>query len=300
LLLLFVQGTLASVVMPSHRTRSSGVGLERSCSDLTVDWLRSSGPENGVERLEAWFQGPAYHKHRHDTYAVCLTTQGVQAFNYRGTREISTPGHVVVLYPDEVHDGYAGSDAGFGYRQLYINPALIFDAVRVLRGRPCSLPFVRSPVLASSTLSDAITGAFTGTFEPLALDSLVTQVAEGLLDADPSCTHPSAPRHLDVPALHRARQFLDAEKTRVVRSAELEAITGLTRYELARQFRVMYGTSPYRYVLMRRLDRAREQVARGQPLGEVARDAGFADQAHFTRMFKAALGLTPAHYRAIR
>jgi AraC-like DNA-binding protein len=34
-------------------------------------------------------------------------------------------------------------------------------------------------------------------------------------------------------------------------------------------------------------------------LVEVACDAGFADQAHFTRMFKAAFGLTPARYRAL-
>jgi AraC-like DNA-binding protein len=100
--------------------------------------------------------------------------------------------------------------------------------------------------------------------------------------------------------VQRARQFLDAERTRVVRSAELEAVTGLTRYELARQFRLVCGTSPHRYLLMRRLDGTREQIARHRPVGEVARDAGFADHAHFTRMFKAAYGFTPARYAALR
>jgi AraC-like DNA-binding protein len=86
----------------------------------------------------------------------------------------------------------------------------------------------------------------------------------------------------------------------VVRSSELEAVTGLTRYDLARQFRLICGTSPYRYLLMRRLDTAREQLARHGPLVEVAYDAGFADQAHFTRTFRAAFGLTPARYAALR
>ena len=249
--------------------------------------------------LEAWFQGPAYHKHRHDTYAICLTTSGVQAFDYRGVGEISRPGQVVVLHPDEIHDGHAGTEAGFGYRQLYVEPTLIFEAVQVLRGHVCSLPFVRAPVVMNTKLSDAVTGAFAEGREPLAIDSLVVQLAEGLLEADPSCKHVPIPRHLDVPALQRAREFLDAEKTRVVRSAELEAVTGLTRYDLARQFRLMCGTSPYRYLLMRRLTFAREQIARRRPLGEVALDAGFADQAHFSRMFKATFGLTPARYRAL-
>jgi AraC-like DNA-binding protein len=286
--------------MQSHGKKSSGAGLERSCSDPAGDWLRSTGPEDGVEYLEAWFRGATYRRHRHDTYAICVTTGGVQAFYYRGTTETSTTGQVVVLHPDELHDGYAATDAGYGYRQIYIEPALIFEAVQVLRGHPCSLPFVRTPVVTSSKLSKAVTGACEGGREPIAIDGLIVQVAEGLLEADRSGTVISIPRHLDVAAVRRACQFLDAEKTRVVRSAELEAVTGLTRYDLARQFRLVCGTSPYHYLLMRRLDAARQQLTGLRPLGELARGAGFADQAHFTRMFKAAFGLTPAQYRALR
>jgi hypothetical protein len=239
--------------MGSKRSRASGIGLERLCAKPSADWMWSTEPVNGVELLAAWFQGHAYHKHRHDTYAIGLTVSGVQAFEYRGTAEISTPGQVVVLHPDELHGGHAGTAEGFGYRILYVDPGCIFEAVQALCGPGGSLPFVRPPVVLNRTLSAAITGAFQGTREPLALDSLMVHLAEGLLEADPCGQRVARPRHLDGVALERARQFLDAEKTRVVRSAELEAVTGLTRYELARQFRVRYGTSPYRYGLMRRL-----------------------------------------------
>jgi AraC-like DNA-binding protein len=286
--------------MVGNPSSASGVGLERSCTESSADWMRSAQAENGVEFLEAWFQGHAYHKHRHDTYGICLTTAGVQAFDYRGAAEISTPGQVTVLHPDEIHDGHAGTEEGFGYRMLYVEPALIFEAVQMIYGRACSLPFVRTPVVVNPKLSAAITGAFQSTREPLAIDSLIVQVAEGLVDADPCCRQVAPPRRLDVAALERARQFLDTQKTRVVRSAEVQAVTGLTRYDLARQFRVMCGTSPYRYLLMRRLAYAREQIARQQPLVEVALEAGFADQAHFTRLFRATFGITPARYGALR
>jgi AraC-like DNA-binding protein len=61
----------------------------------------------------------------------------------------------------------------------------------------------------------------------------------------------------------------------------------------------MLGTSPHRYLLGRRLDLARHQMRGDRSLAEVAYEAGFADQAHFTRTFKAAFGLTPARYRAL-
>jgi AraC-like DNA-binding protein len=84
------------------------------------------------------------------------------------------------------------------------------------------------------------------------------------------------------------------------RSAELEAVTGLTRYELARQFRALFGTSPYRYSVMRRLDFARSRLGAGTPLADLALAAGFADQAHFTRMFKLAFGVTPGRFARLR
>ena len=51
---------------------------------------------------------------------------------------------------------------------------------------------------------------------------------------------------------------------------------------------------------MRRLDAARERILPAPPLVDVACDAGFADQAHFSRMFKSAFGLTPARYDVLR
>lgn len=254
-----------------------------------------------MELLEARLHGLAYRKHRHDTYAIGVTDAGVQAFDYRGSSHISTPGRVVVLHPDEIHDGYAGTAVGFGYRQVYVEPALIFEAARALCGRACPLPFVRDPVVTNPKLAAAIQAAFLfgDKREALAIDALVVPLAEGLLAADPSCARAAIPRHLDVAAIERARQFLDAEKTRVVRSWEMEAVTGLTRYDLARQFRLVVGTSPYRYLLMRRLVFARARMAQRRPPADVAYEAGFADQAHFTRVFTAAFGITPARYAAL-
>ena len=282
--------------MLEKHSKASGIGLERLC---TQDWMHSTETEYGVEFFEARFQGHPYQKHRHDTYAICLVTAGILGFDYRGSSEISTPGQVVVLHPDEVHDGYAATEEGFGYRQLYLEPALIFEAIQTISPHLCSLPFVRMPAVMNRKLSAAIIDAFKDTLDPLAIDSLIVQVAEGLLEADPSCKAAPLPRHLDVVALKRARQYLDTQITRVVHSSELEAVTGLTRYELARQFRIMCGTSPYRYLLMRRLDIARQQLAQNRSLVEVAIETGFADQAHFSRMFKATFGITPARYRTL-
>jgi AraC-like DNA-binding protein len=284
--------------MHSKEARSGGEGLERSCTRTAASWIASTGPVGGVELFRAWFAGEAYQKHRHDTYAIGLTDRGIQVFDYRGSVRTSTAGQVVVLHPDEVHDGRAGTEAGFGYRIVYVKPSNLAEALRVLGGRPRPLPFVGEPVSKNARLAQAVEEAFRTPLESLAVDSLVVELAEGLIDAEQGGPRPAVSR-VDVPVIERARRFLDAERTRIVHSAELESITGLTRYDLARQFRIMFGTSPYRYLLMRRLDFARSRIHQERPLVEVACDAGFADQAHFTRAFKSAFGLTPARYRAL-
>jgi AraC-like DNA-binding protein len=277
--------------------RSAGEGLVRSCEGQDRVWIREPG--EGVELLRAWFGGRAYARHRHDTYAIGVTEAGVQDFDYRGRAERATRGQVVVLHPDEMHDGRAGTEAGFGYRIVYVEPARIAAAVRAIRGRPAPLPFVREPVSRNPTLARAVTAAFRLVPEPLALDALVLRLAEGLIEGDPGGHAAPSPHRLDHAALERARALLDERRT-VVRSADLEAVTGLSRYELARQFRAAYGTSPYRYSLMRRLDFARKRLGGGMSLAELALAAGFADQAHFTRMFGWAFGLSPGRYARLR
>jgi AraC-like DNA-binding protein len=285
--------------MRRNDNTSGADGLERSCGRPATGWLAGSGPVAGVELLRAWFAGEAYAKHRHDTYAIGVTDSGIQVFDYRGAARVSRPGQAVVLHPDEIHDGRAGTRDGFGYRIIYVEPSHIADAVRAICGGAHPLPFVREPVATNARLARVVRDAFQAELVPLAADTVVVDLAEGLLAAEGRGEAPAMRRRVDVPAIERARQFLHAERTRVVRSTELEAITGLTRYEVARQFRLRLGTSPHRYLLGRRLEFARQRMRGDRSLADVAYEAGFADQAHFTRAFKAAFGLTPARYRAL-
>src|SRR3984893_10745905 len=157
-----------------RKLRGAGdAGLERSCGAMRSDWLRSRELSEGVQLLQAWFAGVGFDKHRHDTYAIGLTDVGVQAFDYRGVGAISTPGKVIVLHPDETHDGPAGTPDGFAYRIVYVAPARIHEAARAICGRPCALPFVREPVTANETLASTIEAAVPGGPGPVGKERLV-------------------------------------------------------------------------------------------------------------------------------
>lgn len=279
-------------------------GLEGSCSTLAStgsDWARSALAGPGLELFEARFAGHAYDRHRHDVYAIGLTLSGVQCFTCRGADRASIAGRSILLHPDELHDGRAGTTDGFAYRMAYVEPALIQRALEARLGRRGALPFARDVVVDDPVLAHTVERAFIdfpAPLEPLAQDQAVLSFAEALLRHDGSL-RPGTADSVDERAVARARDFLDTAFERVVDSSELEAVAGLDRYRLARQFRRRYGTSPYRYLTMRRLQAARRMILDGTTLAEVAAATGFADQSHLTRQFKAGYGLTPGRLRRL-
>ena len=275
----------------------TGPCLERSCGSSASDWIRIGRSHPGIERIEASFSGHAFDPHRHDTYGIGFTLHGVQSFDYRGMAQHSAAGQVFVLQPDETHDGRAGTTAGFQYRILYVEPRLLQEAL----GEPrCPLPFVRDPLSNDQRLVGAIVPALDDLdvpLEDLHFDQIVFNLAQALAAVDSSVTR----RRLSADhwrAVNNARDFLDASVQKTVTSVQLEAITGLTRYELARHFRACLGTSPYRYQIMRRLDQARSLIQKGAPLADAAFSSGFADQSHMTRHFKRTYGMSPGRWVA--
>ncbi len=264
---------------------------------MTVpDRIRFDEPHAGLQRLAARFGGHAYSLHRHETYAVGLTLSGVQAFHYRGRRQASRAGQVMVLHPDEAHDGHAGVADGFTYRMLYVDPAAVSAALD--GARP---PFVPEAVAEDPALAVLLGEAFADfprTLEPLAIDAIVGRLAEGL-----AARGDSGQRPLRVTTAHRAvgrvRDFLVAEASRTIASEELENVSGLDRFALARHFRAAFSTSPHRFQVGQRLARARAMIAQGISLSETAAAMGFADQSHLTRHFSARFGLTPGRWAAL-
>ncbi|GGF26881.1 AraC family transcriptional regulator [Aliidongia dinghuensis] len=268
---------------------ATGVGLGRS-EAAEQDCIRIGRGGDGIERAEARFRGQAFAPHRHDTYTIGVTLAGVQAFCYRGERQHALPGQYHILHPDELHDGGAGTDEGFAYRVVYLDPRLVQDA---LGGRP--LPFVRTPVLdpllrPEGFLADALD--LQAEIDELARTEIIVAVASLLSAAALAGAPPTG--SLALRAIARVRGLIAESPTERHSMATLERVSGLDRWTIARQFRALYGTSPSRFRTLRQLDQVRHLMAGGTPLALAAAEAGFADQSHMTRQFKRAYGLTPA------
>ncbi len=97
--------------------------------------------------------------------------------------------------------------------------------------------------------------------------------------------------------LRRTRDEIDAQLDREVSLAQLAGHCGLSTSHFARAFARSTGIPPHRWLMQRRVDRAKELMLTGAALAEIALMCGFSDQSHLTRVFSQMVGLTPGRWR---
>lgn len=101
--------------------------------------------------------------------------------------------------------------------------------------------------------------------------------------------------------MKQVESFIDRNLDKPIGLADLAKAAGLSPMYFAAQFRAATGQRPHDFLLNRRIERAKDLLARPNcRLVEVALDVGFQTQAHFTTVFKRFAGTTPARWRAMQ
>ena len=123
----------------------------------------------------------------------------------------------------------------------------------------------------------------------------------GLLYATLKHCSTKAPPDLEVGREPRAvavvKDALQSAPEVDVKLDDLAALTGLNKFYLNRVFSKEVGVSPHQYQLGLKVQRAKDKLAKGEEIANVAFDLGFSDQAHLTRTFKRITLTTPGRFQ---
>lgn len=252
----------------------------------------------GLDCLSAHFTTHRYPLHRHETYVVAVIEAGAEALTARGVRWRALPGQIVLLNPDELHDGQAAGQA-FRYRVFYPSEAMMRALAAELadgadRPAPGFGPVIADdPGLAHSLL--AAHAASRDAPDALARDGALTGALATLLHrhAGPG----RAPRPGAEPRrMAQVTAMMRAEPERGFSLDDLAGVAGLSRFHFLRVFRKATGQTPHAFLVNERVNRAQAMLRAGERPAEVAVACGFADQPHLTRAFRRILGVTPGQY----
>jgi AraC family transcriptional regulator len=173
-------------------------------------------------------------------------------------------------------------------------PPHLSNAFRPLSEATWEDPFLQTLMLR---LWDASAGKVV-TDRLLADGALITILSQ-LLQRSGLCPPlVSSSRALSAQRLERVTAYVDAHLGEEFDLTDLARESGLSLRHFCRSFRREVGETPYRWIMRRRLERAKELLLQSDlSLIEIAATCGFADQSHFTRTVKQATGTSPLRWR---
>jgi AraC family transcriptional regulator len=133
------------------------------------------------------------------------------------------------------------------------------------------------------------------------VDTLAQMVAAHLAKA-----HSSSARPARMPAsiglsdwrLRRLAELIEANLDGDLSLEMMAASVDLSPLYLIRAFKSAFGEPPHRYVLRRRIERAKDLLrTTDMPVAEVALAVGFSSQSHLSTWFQRIVGTSPAAFR---
>lgn len=256
-----------------------------------------------VESRRACHSRACYKPHSHPTFSIGAVDRGISLFTGASDGPVALHAGTVVFVPAErVHACNPVPDSAWSYQMLHLDASWLYsirqeyvragdehrdaEPIRIVREPMVYQRFCHLNALLFSHADlcdkEAALIEFIGDCDG----------AEGLRIGMPeSFAHQVGP-------LAPVLDFLRQAGAAGVCLGELANMAGMSRYQLIRAFRAATGMTPHAWQLNQRINQARERIRAGEGISEVAYCLGFADQAHFQRVFKAHAGITPGRYRS--
>ena len=266
--------------------------------ETTIFW---HAPDLGnMELLHARYITHSFDRHVHEGYAIGVIEYGAEAFFYRGEKDVTAPaGSIVVVNPNEIHTGHAVTEGGWRYRMFYPGVTWMRQIASELTGTYWDTPHFPDAVIYDDeiraqlvhlhrVLQNSDSSLERGSLAREAFGSLITRYA----------TNATNPLKLtdERAIVNRVREYLETHLDENTSLEDLAAMVHMSPYHLLRVFRKSVGMPPHAYRNHIRLTQAKAMLAAGTPITDISQAVGYTDQSHFTRRFKAVVGVPPGEY----
>lgn len=240
-----------------------------------------------------------YARHSHEIFSIGAITSGCCNYLHEKTCHSISAGTVVLMNPGDVHACNPLDDQPWSYVMLYVDAQWLAG---IEQGFAEEASEVFQPVAATHTQSPALFNGLTGLYAQLVdphRDVLAKHEAAVLFFSSMQQELGSsvALRKSANVRVERAADYIDEHFLSTIRLQDICEAASLSEAYLIRAFQQRYHMTPHAYLINRRIQHAQTQLREGALIADIAHQTGFADQAHFQRVFKKYLAATPGQYK---
>lgn len=199
-----------------------------------------------------------------------------------------------MMPPDELHDGHSKLESGYQVSVFAVSPQWLGDlADHRENGRALSF--------SELILSDQATFLQLCNLHGLLINPNISQLAQDCLPFEGFSTivdryaqfGSKTEVQLGTQSMYTLKDYLMANLDQPVRLEQLSELCDLTTTQFQRHFKNKMGITPYAWLSRLRMEQGMRLIKSGIGGTEVAHQVGFYDQAHFSKAFKTAFGVSP-------
>lgn len=248
---------------------------------------------DGMELKEATFRKQVFPEHFHDAYSIGIIEHGIESLSITGKDIQAHANSIVIINPYDVHANSFFDNDSWKYRTMYIST----EAMRYVQ-KQSGLPIKSNVYFPKQLINDALLFQqllnfhISGSNDSVLLEQLLSRLITQYAISKPEVDHT-----MNQPVLTDAVHFIDSNFSERIIVADIAGRWGMDKYKFIRAFRKQTGLTPNAYLLLQRINKAKQLIACDMPMTDVALETGFYDQSHFNHYFRKYIGISPLAYR---
>jgi len=254
--------------------------------------------QEGVVLHKAHFNNFGFDKHVHEDYTIGLIQEGVMDAFLDGSKQRLNKTSIITVNPDEAHACQSQLHNGYKHYSIYLKPEFLktlssenfkgeelffkngrFDNVKL------AIKLVNIINQNENSLSSKID------FECELIDAL----NELLLTNANTALQKSLTLHDTM--IIRAKEYINDNLGLDLQLSDISDELDISKYHFLRLFKEKTFLSPHSYLMLKRIEKSKQLLQKGERLIDIAYKCGFNDQSHLNRRFKSINGLTPGNYK---
>lgn len=241
----------------------------------------------------------SYKKHSHEEYSLALVEKGTSVLWCNG-KNIPVNSQSVVFIPSEVLHSCNPDDAQeWKYIMIFIQPEWLQSVLELQKDCHKFEFKIEEPyiIYKQYTQMYRLIKCLTSKVSPLEKETHMITTIDRLLKYENSECVPIDSSVYGGRNLQIIEDYLQDNFSENIKLDTLSQISGLSKYYLIRLFKSKHRIPPHTYQILLRINFAKREIKKQRIISEVAQDAGFYDQSHFTKLFRHYVGATPEVYQ---
>jgi AraC-like DNA-binding protein len=246
------------------------------------------------------FNNFGFDKHIHEEYAIGVVSNGFMDLSFKGTNKSINKKYIMTFNPDTMHSNWSINKNSYTQMAIYFHPT--FLAKFLEESFNDKEIFFKDKLLENESLSNELTSLINdyenNDLLTLEYECRIIELFNKILTTNADSNQSiSSKNSWSSNIIVKAKEYMQDNINENITLDDIAQELKLSKFHFSRIFKEETHFSPHTYLMIKRLEKAKQELQNGISISQVAQLSGFSDQSHLNKRFKKYLGVTPLKYR---